>query len=431
MPVQGGVNVYNKGYTSPAVEFLEEEMIPEYNPQVENVYGIIGFSSKGPYEPIVITSISELHKRFGKSTDEEGMFYKAVATAERVLKYTSRIIFCRVEVVIDENPKKSVINDTIAFGYFENTEAVDVSVLIAPYGEEYAKYLYEAPESLGTETDETKWTAYMSKYTEINKKLIAVAEKRSDCVVILDYPEGTTFERLTKVITEEETYSSLDDDQCITYFPTVNIVDPYTGTIYEAPASSTGLRAMAYTDSKDYCWYAPAGYGNNRGVISDAVSCNAVLTKEERDTLYKKKVNPIVQFVGKGTVIMGDTTFKNRSTSATSPDSLYCQIGVRRLANYIKKAVVSISLETLFEPNDPLTWAQWKNRVEPILNEIKANRGIEDFKVKMDRTTITDEDISNNRAPGIIYVKPIGAIEFISIRYVVTQDDTYFVEEEE
>ena len=427
MPLPGGVNVYNKGYTSPAVEFLEEEMIPEHNPQVENVYGIIGFSSDGPYEPTVITSISELHKRFGNSTDDEGAFYKAVATAERVLKYTSKIIFCRVEVGIDGESSK-VVNDGIAFGYFENTEAVDVSVLVAPYGEEYAKLLYTTPETV---TDEVKWTAYMAKYTEINKKLIAVAEKRSDCVVILDYPEGTTYERFTKGIIEDETYSSLDNDQCITYFPTVNIVDPYTGTIYEAPASSTGLRAMAYTDSKDYCWYAPAGYGNNRGVISDAVSCNAVLTKEERDALYEKKVNPIVQFVGKGTVIMGNTTFKNRSTSATSPDSLYCQIGVRRLANYIKKAVVSISLETLFEPNDPLTWAQWKNRVEPILNEIKANRGVEDFKVKMDRTTITDEDISNNRAPGIIYVKPIGAIEFISIRYVVTQDDTYFVEEEE
>ena len=194
----------------------------------------------------------------------------------------------------------------------------------------------------------------------------------------------------------------------------------------EASASLIMSRQMAYTDNKKECWFAPAGFGDSKGIINDAVSVNCNLTKALRKELYELRVNPVVNFVGQGIVLYGNKTFK--LVNAYEQESMYSQISVRRLVNYIRKLVVYISIKTVFDPNDTITWKNWENSVNPKLREIQDNRGIEAYKVVMDRTTISDEDILNGRAPASIWVKPIGAIEYIPVNFVLTAESAIFEE---
>ena len=151
------------------------------------------------------------------------------------------------------------------------------------------------------------------------------------------------------------------------------------------------------------------------------------MTKAQRKELYALRVNPVVNFVGQGIVLYGNRTFK--MINPYEQESMYTQINVRRLVNYIRKIAIYVSIKTVFDPNDTLTWRNWENTISPKLREIKDNRGIEDYKVVMDRTTISDEDILNGRAPASIWVKPIGAIEYIPVNFVLTSDSTIFEDE--
>lgn len=346
-------------------------------------------------------------------------------------------------------------DESLVFDNFSNTETTDISFLIAPYAD--IKYELFGEKPLPYEIDPVSkerkykpvdqyeqevWEAKMKVYSEINGKCKGVMDARLDAITIYDYPDGTTYDRFASVFCPldekgkqipdwEGPYAGVyDDAHCCTFYPTVNVANAYTGDNYEAPASGTACMQFAYSESKSEAWFAAAGFSGNRGAVVDAISCNCVLTKTMRDRLYANRVNPIANFIGKGIVCMGNTTFCARSVSDTTPDSVFCQISVRRLANYIRKIVIAISLTKLFDPNDPLTWTAWRNEVEPKLEEIKAGRGISDYKVKMDRSTISDEDLACNRAPGTIYVRPIGAIEYIPVHFVMTREDVYFETEE-
>lgn len=525
-----------KGYDYPSVDFIESEELPEYTPPQSTIYGIVGATVMGPYEPTSIGSIKELHRVFGYgylglSSKGERVISQAITAAERILQNTNHIIFQRVllkdsekakfrredpeklsytiannngsiqsitvncdgvtvSVVAEEMDqygsiqKRTLVKDidneeelkvalefeetlvdvTVPEGYiakfatteepaqgeepspvaeggtevftdvyapnfdlinvaitdeisqFENADSIDVSVLIAPMGT-----IIEAT----CETDEDIEKAY----DDINMKLVDCARERSDCFMAgMDYPMDYTYDQWIRKFGSAP-YSTLDCDQTQTCFPCVKVKNAYTGDIVEASASMIVAKQMAYTDDKKKCWFAPAGFGDNKGVITDCVSINYALTKPQRKKVVELRGNCVLKFVGQGVAFWGNTTYKMKPKYGV--DSFYSQISIRRLVNYIRKLVIYVSLITLFEPNDTLTWKKWKANINPKLREIKENRGIEDYKVIMDRTTISDEDILNGRAPAMIYVKPIGAIEYIPVNFVLTSNNVYFEGEEE
>ena len=54
------------------------------------------------------------------------------------------------------------------------------------------------------------------------------------------------------------------------------------------------------------------------------------------------------------------------------------------------------------------------------------NQGIEDFRVVMDGTNNTSEDVDNNRLNGKIIIVPTRAVEFIAIDFVITNSGVEF-----
>ena len=69
--------------------------------------------------------------------------------------------------------------------------------------------------------------------------------------------------------------------------------------------------------------------GFNRGVIRGAVKLAYNPTKEQRDELYRARVNPVA--TGQGTILFGDKT-------GLSTPSAFDRINVRRLFITLEKA---------------------------------------------------------------------------------------------
>ena len=96
--------------------------------------------------------------------------------------------------------------------------------------------------------------------------------------------------------------------------------------------------------------------------------------------------------------------------------------------NYLKKIVSTSTLYFVFEPNDEYSWERWYEMVEPQLQTIKTKRGIYDFKIEMDATTVTQDDIDNHRMPGVIKVKPTKTAEFIPLGFMIMPNGADFSE---
>ena len=134
-------------------------------------------------------------------------------------------------------------------------------------------------------------------------------------------------------------------------------------------------------------------------------------TKAERDTLYKKGVNPVVTFPGEGTVLYGDKTM-------LAKPSAFDRINVRRLFIVLEKAISRAAQSSLFELNDEFTRAQFVALVTPYLRDVQGRRGVTDFKVVCDTTNNTPQVIDSNQFVGDIYIKPARSINFIQLNFV-------------
>jgi len=94
----------------------------------------------------------------------------------------------------------------------------------------------------------------------------------------------------------------------------------------------------------------------------------------------------------------------------------------------LEKAISRAAKFMLFEFNDEFTRSTFRNMVEPFLGEIKAKRGIFDYKVVCDTSNNTGEVIDRNEFVGDIYVKPARSINFIQLNFVAVRTGVDFSE---
>ena len=175
----------------------------------------------------------------------------------------------------------------------------------------------------------------------------------------------------------------------------------------------------ARTDAVAEPWFSPGGL--NRGQIKNVVKLAYSPDKTDRDTLYKKGVNPVVSFPGEGTVLFGDKTL-------LAKPSAFDRINVRRLFIVLEKAIATAAKFQLFEFNDAFTRAQFRNLVEPFLRDVQGRRGLTDFRVICDETNNTGEVIDRNEFVADIYIKPARSINFISLNFIATRTGVSFEE---
>jgi len=174
------------------------------------------------------------------------------------------------------------------------------------------------------------------------------------------------------------------------------------------PPSVALSGVIAFSDSVSFEWYVPAGF--TRGGLSTALQTYKRLTKDDRDELYEGKINPIASFANEGIVVWGQKTLQ-------TADSATNRLNVRRLLIKIEKTVASVAKRFVFEQSNDSTWTRFKQQIQPILNNVLANNGIQSFKVVCDSTNNTADKIDSNTMVADIFIQPTRAAEFIQLNF--------------
>jgi phage tail sheath protein FI len=137
---------------------------------------------------------------------------------------------------------------------------------------------------------------------------------------------------------------------------------------------------------------------------------------EDEDTLYDGRINPLKTYSRDGVKIWGNKTMY---TTETPMD----RINVVRLMLYMRKLIIESTRGLIFEPNDITLKAEFESIVNPILAQIKADRGITDYRLVVSQTP---EQMDAHELSATLYVKPTPTLEYIEINFVVTPQGVSF-----
>jgi len=207
--------------------------------------------------------------------------------------------------------------------------------------------------------------------------------------------------------------SSIDSNYSATYWPWLQMNDTENNRYVWLPPTVEVMRNIALTDNVAFPWFAAAGL--NRGT-TNAVKARVKLRLDDRDTLYEGRLNPMATFSDVGVVIFGNKTLQVKETALN-------RINVRRLLLQARKLISAVSIRLLFEQNDEVVRNQFLSLVNPILDNIRKERGLTDFRVVLDDTP---ESIDRNELNGRIFIKPTRSLEFISIEFNITNTGASF-----
>ena len=289
-----------------------------------------------------------------------------------------------------------------ATGYdlFEDKDQVEIDFLISP--------------SMATRTD----------HDQVASDLISTAAQRKDCVAVFS-PARDDVVNLTNASTITTNITTTAD--AITPYSSYAFMDGNFLKVYDKfndqfifiPAASSTAGIMAATDLNRAAWFSPAG--SRRGQYLGITSLAWTPTKGQRDSLYKKSVNPIANIPGSGVILFGDKTGLRRA-------SAFDRINVRRLFLILERAISRAAEQVLFEFNDEFTRAEFVNIIEPVLREVKGRRGITDFRVVADATNNTAAVIDRNEFRADIFIKPARSINYVTLNFVAVRTGVDFEE---
>nr|BAR34157.1 tail sheath monomer [uncultured Mediterranean phage uvMED] len=243
---------------------------------------------------------------------------------------------------------------------------------------------------------------------------ISMCEDRGDCFLVYD----NTF--LTDTVANAKTNTEARNSSfAAAYYPWVQIQDATTGNFRYVPPSVVIAGVYHFNDTIGQPWFAPAGL--NRGGIDSAVQAYRKLTQGNRDDLYESNVNPIATFPGQGVTVFGQKTTQKKASALD-------RVNVRRLLINLKKFVANSSRGLVFEQNTTDLRNQFLNTVQPYMEQVQANQGLNAFRVVMDDSNNTAETIDRNQLVGQIFIQPTRTAEFIVLDFVVQPTGAAFPE---
>jgi hypothetical protein len=253
--------------------------------------------------------------------------------------------------------------------------------------------------------------------------LISIAHQRKDCVATIGAHKSdlvgltNTTTQTTNLIKyfgslQSSSYAIFDSGYKYTY-------DRFNNKFVYIPCNPDIAGLMTRTNIVAYPWFSPAG--QQRGILNNAIKLAYNPNKAQRDQLYPQRINSIITQPGIGTLLFGDKT-------ALGYASAFDRINVRRLFLTIEQALQKTAEAQLFELNDELTRANFKNIVEPYLRDVEAKRGLYGFLVICDTSNNTPDVIDNNEFRADIFLKPTKSINFVTLTFVATRTGVSFEE---
>ena len=273
---------------------------------------------------------------------------------------------------------------------------------------------FENPEAVNINVFATPGIDNWDNTNLIEAAIEMVEQDRADSLYIMTTPDyGNGAELSPQEAVDILDNAGLDSNYSCTYWPWVQINDTENNVLLYVPPTRDVVRNIALTDNIAFPWFATAGI--QRGDV-DAIKARRKLTLAERDLLYENRINPIATFTSDGIKIWGNKTLQVKESALN-------RINVRRLLLQARKLISAVSIRLLFEQNDSVVRNQFLGLVNPILDNIRSERGLTDFRVVLSNSP---EDIDRNQLTGQIFLKPTRALEFIQLEFVIMNTGASF-----
>lgn len=291
---------------------------------------------------------------------------------------------------VNENGERITNSDYYAYlegiRTFANPEAVNINVFATPGLD------YERNSILVSETIEM------------------VETERADSVYIITAPNKATESEAVDALED----SGVNSNYSATYWPWKQYNDTENNVYVNLPITVDVIRNIAITDNVAFPWYAVAGV--QRGDV-ECVRVLKKLTEPNRDILYAGRINPVATWSAEGVKIWGNKTL------TLNEDSPLSSLNVRRLLLHTRKLISAVSIRLLFDQNDAVVRQNFTKLVNPILENIRSERGLTEFKVELDNS---QESIDRKEMTGRILIKPTPALEYIVLEFGITNTGANF-----
>jgi hypothetical protein len=300
-----------------------------------------------------------------------------------------------------------------------NTDLFKTGGLLEFTGSDYEAYLagirtFANPEEVIINVFATPNINWSDNLALVNETIDMIETERLDSIYIMDAPDLASSTTYAEDIVDLLDTTEIDSNYSATYAPWIEVRDDVNGVNVFLPPTLEVVKSIALTDNVAFPWFAPAGL--NRGVTS-ALRARRKLSLAERDTLYAGRINPMATFADSGVSIFGQKTLQSR-------ESALDRINVRRLLLQMRKLIANISVRLLFEQNDQTVRDEFLAKINPVLDNIKRERGLNDFRIKVDEVSPESED--RNRLSASISIKPTNSLEQISVMFTLTPEGASF-----
>ena len=214
--------------------------------------------------------------------------------------------------------------------------------------------------------------------------------------------------------------TNISDSYVATYWPWVKYYDQASETYIMLPPTKDAMRNFAYVDNHSAPWFAAAGTKEDNGAVN-CVKAHKFTKKGDENVLYGNAINPVVTFAKDGVKIWGNKTLY----FPEDENAPLTRINVRRLMLRVKKLVAGAGRVLVFDQNDGTLERQFRSIVEPILANVRSNRGITDFRVDVLNSAECDAE---HELQAAVHIKPTPTMEWLSIGFKIYNQCTQFVD---
>jgi hypothetical protein len=226
---------------------------------------------------------------------------------------------------------------------------------------------------------------------------------RKDCVGILDNGDNVSVTTALSTRTNSHSYNNYYVSLYESYS---KVSDPFTGQdIWFSPVYHMSY-LLPRNDNVAELWFAAAGF--TRGAIDNIKELRYNPRLGQRDQMYLKQLNPIVQFSA-GYVVWGQLT-------AQAKPSALQDVNIVRLVLYCKRALEQFCRFFIFEQNDAITWGQVGGAITEFLEVIKNKRGLDAYTVEVGAT---DYERKTKTFHVNIVLQPTRVVEKIELNFFI------------
>jgi phage tail sheath protein FI len=196
------------------------------------------------------------------------------------------------------------------------------------------------------------------------------------------------------------------------YYPWIRIHDPIADAPVDIAPAGHVAGIYARVDVNRGVYKAPANEVIQGINLVDGLAQD--VNKREQDVLNPIGINALRFFTDRGQRVWGARTL--------SSDAQWKYINVKRLFIFVEHSLDKGTQWVVFEPNDENTWARVRQSITNFLTTIWHEGGLQGAKasdaffVKVDETTMSQDDIDNGRMIIIVGIAPVKPAEFVIIR---------------